>query len=304
MSDNNLELNWWGVYWRGVAIGGADLVPGVSGGTIAFITGIYSRVLSGIKIGSSLVVWLLLLRGNLKIFWKTVDGNFFAFLLAGIATAILLGIEVLHWLLTSQLIPLLAFFTGLTLGAAFNLLRTNQIKDGKLFLLTAVGIIFAWAIQSFDPVQFSSAPSLQAYFISGAIAICVMILPGISGSLMLLLLGIYPHLVEAVHDRDIAVMVVFVLGCIIGLALFARLILRMMLVWRLQTISVLVGVMLGSLPRLWPWREQTDAENAILAPTVWPTEVDDAKIVLAIVCVIVGLGLIEVTSYLGKRFKK
>lgn len=294
---------WWGIYLRGFAMGLADLVPGVSGGTIAFITGIYDRLLRVIRLGSSPLVLLILLRGQVRIFWNTVDGNFICILFAGIATAILLGIEVLHVLLTDHLIPLLAFFSGLTLGAAFHLLRSFKLFHPKYLLVGLVGIAAAWGVQAFDPIQLSGPPNLQAYFASGAIALCMMILPGISGSLILLLLGIYPFLVEAVRARELAEVAAFGSGGIVGLVLFSHLLVRLLRTHPKLTVAVLVGVMLGSLPRLWPWRDGVGSKAILHAP-VAPMDVDEPRLIVAGICFGVGLVLIGISSWAGRRMQK
>ena len=212
-----------GIFLRGMLIGVADLIPGVSGGTIAFITGIYERLLACIRNGSSPLVLLLLLRGKLSLFWRTVDGTFLAVLLAGAGLAILAGADLVHLLLTEHTARILAFFLGLTLSAAVWLARELRPRPG-LFACGLAGLALALAVGLLAPAAADTpAAAVYAFFGAGAGALCAMILPGISGSLLLLLFGFYPHLIEALHQRDFAVIAVFGTGGVCGLALFARL---------------------------------------------------------------------------------
>lgn len=305
LTANQKNYAWWAIYLRGIAIGLADLVPGVSGGTIAFITGIYTRLLAVLRHGSELKIYLLLLRGKFKEFWQSIDGNFVVCLLAGVGTAILLGVEILHNLLTNQLSALLAFFFGLTLAASVQLFREFKLGLAcpRTWMCFSAGVLLAIIIQAFPAVEFSTAPSLLVYFFAGTIALCVMILPGISGSLMLLLLGVYPFIVAAVRDRDLGVILVFASGGIIGLLLFARLLLKLLRTAPKFTGATLIGIMCGALPRLWPWRVADENTQAILAPPAWPQTIDAPQLLLATVCFVTGLLIIQGVSFATKQLQ-
>lgn len=294
---------WWGIYLRGLAMGAADLVPGVSGGTIAFITGIYARLVTAIRVGSSPVALHLLMKLRLGVFWKAIDGNFLILLGAGILTALLLGVEILHDLLTSHTLALLSFFFGLTLGAAFHIMRKHHLQQPRLLLVTALGLLVAGTIQSFDQIRLSAAPNLQGFFVAGMLALCAMILPGISGSLLLLLLGVYPFLIDAVHARDLQVIAVFGAGGVIGLVLFARLLNFLLTRWHDRTLAFLVGIMLGALPRLWPWRDNVPGIKPILQSAVSPTTLAEPQLATAAACLLTGMVLIEVTGQVTRRMR-
>ncbi|MBF2735276.1 MAG: DUF368 domain-containing protein [Betaproteobacteria bacterium AqS2] len=258
-----------GVFARGMLIGIADLIPGVSGGTIAFITGIYERLLNCIRLGSSPAVLLQLLRGEIRLFWRSVDGSFLAVLLAGAAVAIFAGADLVHLLLAEHTALILAFFLGLTLSAAAWLARELRPR-ADLAACAAAGLALALAVGLLAPAESAAAPPLYAFFAAGALALCAMILPGISGSLLLLLFGFYPHLIEALHQRDLAVIAVFAAGGIGGLALFARLLGWILRRWRDRTLALLIGVMLGAVVKLWPWKEPADGVRVILQANVLP----------------------------------
>ncbi len=239
------------LFLKGIAMGGADVVPGVSGGTIALITGIYERLLNAIKSVDQKAIKLLL-SFQLKDFWAKIDGNFLLPLLLGIATSLITLARVIKYLMEEEPIALWSFFFGLILISAIWVLR--EVKYWHLGTLTALlfGILFAYLITTLTPAQ--SPETLWFVFISGAIAICAMILPGISGAFILLVLGKYEFIIEAVNNRDLLTIGVFMLGCLTGLLSFARVISWTLKHYHDLTIAVLAGFMLGSLNKVWPWK--------------------------------------------------
>ena len=296
--------HWLGIYARGIAIGAADLVPGVSGGTIAFITGIYTRLLAAINIGSSPITYALLIRGQVKIFWKAVDGTFIAILLLGVATAIFTLTATIRDLLINETIALLSFFVGLTLAAAVEIARRLPAWTLRLGLLCLAGLAVTLALTLSSSVSLQQAPPLQGFFAAGMLALCAMILPGISGSFILLLLGVYPFLIEAVHQRSWSVIATFMAGGILGLILFARL-LRLLLVRRHDaTIAVLVGIMLGALPKLWPWKEPLADVTIILQPSIWPSDVTEPEYLTAAIALACGVLCVVITEQLTRRMNQ
>ncbi|MDA9798379.1 DUF368 domain-containing protein [Luminiphilus sp.] len=241
-----------GIYARGVAMGAADVVPGVSGGTVALITGIYARLLGAlVNIDKQAIV--LFFTGRWGALWYRLDGPFLAWLFAGILTAIFSLASAIHWLLLHYPQPLWSFFSGLILISGALLLRSEVSLDRWSRVgFFASGCALAVAISLAPPIPFSA--SLLGFFIAGTIAICAMILPGISGSFMLVLLGMYGPVLGAVKGLQFAELSVFALGCAVGLITFARILNFLLLRARAAMMAFLSGVLLGSLSSVWPWQ--------------------------------------------------
>jgi len=232
-------------------MGGADVVPGVSGGTIAFITGIYERLVGAIK-NVDLQFVRLVFKGQIAQAWKHIDGTFLIVLFSGIVISVFSLVRVIHYLLEAYPIQLWAFFFGLIVISAVLVARQNKQWNAINFLGLLAGTAAAWLITSATPSQ--TPNDLWFVFLAGAIAICAMILPGISGAFILLILGKYAYIFGAIKDFKVDVALVFVLGCLTGLLSFARL-----LSWLLKhhwnlVVAVLSGFMLGSLNKVWPWK--------------------------------------------------
>jgi putative membrane protein len=247
-------------------MGAADIVPGVSGGTIALIVGIYERLIASVRAGSSALGHLL--RGDLPGFrhwFRTVEWAFIMPLGAGILLAILTLAGALETLLHEQPEEMAGLFTGLIAGSvvvAWPLVR--QWTPGRIGILigVAAGVFVLFGLRggtSDDTVAQAADPELWAFFISGAIAICAMILPGVSGSFLLVLLGMYSPVLDAVNDRDALALAVFLAGTVTGLALFSQL-LHWLLQHRHDTVmAALIGLMAGSIRILWPWPDGLDS---------------------------------------------
>ena len=244
-----------GVFLRGLAMGMADLVPGVSGGTVALISGIYPRLLAAIAAcdGESLQ---LLRRGQWHQFWLHIDGAFLLPLLLGIGTAILGLAGVLKILLDNHALLVWSFFCGLVLASSLFLLRDElgELTLKNLGFLVA-GIALMLVVGLGPGMAFPH--TLWGFFLAGMIGICAMILPGISGSFILVLLGMYSAVITAVVARDFAALLIFGLGCFTGLLAFSRLLVWVLDRARQATLSLLIGFLLGSLVILWPWQQAT-----------------------------------------------
>lgn len=239
------------LYAKGMAMGAADVVPGVSGGTVAFITGIYDELLRSIASLPSAVGPLL--RGRVAEAWARANASFLLVLFAGILTSVFTLAKVITYLLERHPIPVWSFFFGLILVSVYLVGREIKQRNLPLLLAFAAGIVFAFWITVAAPVQWGS--DMLSLFLAGAIAICAMILPGISGSFILVLLGLYPVVLGAVKSFDVAVLAVFALGCLVGLLSFARLLSWTLRRWRDLTLGFLTGLMLGSLNKVWPWKQ-------------------------------------------------
>ena len=233
-------------------MGSADVVPGVSGGTIAFITGIYEELLESIKSFDGTAVRLLL-KGDVRSFWKHINGNFLAVLLAGIGISILSLARLIHYLLDHHPIELWSFFFGLIIISSLTVIK--KIKGWKYTVVLSglAGILLGYMITDLSPA--STPESYLFVFLSGALAICAMILPGISGSFILLILGKYEFIITSVKDLNLLVLTVFALGCIAGLLSFSRLVSWLLRHYHDLTVALLAGFMLGSLNKIWPWKQ-------------------------------------------------
>lgn len=268
-----------GIVLRGIAMGAADIVPGVSGGTIAFVTGIYLRLLTAL--GDMPPALLQLLRDRkLSRFWWRIDGNFLLLLFAGILFSVLSLARLISYLMLAQPIALWSFFFGLVLASAWHVGR--QIPRWRLVeaVWMILGAAAALMITRLSPTEIPmTAASL---FFSGMLAICAMILPGISGSFILLLLGIYAPLLAAVKAFDVASLAFFASGCLIGLLSSARLIAAGMRRYPGASLALLTGFMLGALNKLWPWKlaapDQLDAAKNTLVYQVNVSPMDYAVI--------------------------
>lgn len=268
------------LFLKGMAMGAADVVPGVSGGTIAFISGIYEELLRSVRgIGPDTIKALR--QQGLKGAWRQVNGDFLATLVAGIGTSIVLLVRPITWALKEHPVLIWAFF--------FGLIATSVWLCGKLVRRwgagPGIGLLIGAAIALFiglaEPGTASDA--LPFYFMAGAIAICAMILPGISGSFILLLLGAYLPVMTAIKGLDLPVIIVFGAGCLFGLMAFSRLLNWMFERHHDLTVATLTGFLLGSLYIVWPWKQvlstrivhagQPDERlEPFITRSVWPTD--------------------------------
>ncbi|MDB2456147.1 DUF368 domain-containing protein, partial [Candidatus Actinomarina sp.] len=274
----------------------ADIVPGVSGGTIALITGIYEELISSIKnINSKL--FKILLKNGIKEFWSALNGNFLLVLLTGIFTSVILLAQVIVFLLVNHEFKLWGFFFGLIIASAFLILKDIQSHNIKSILLMLFGILIAATISLSSTTSFPNSDIF--IFITGSIAITAMILPGISGSFILLLLSKYEFIINAIKDFDIRVILVFGLGCICGLLIFSRFLHFLFQNYKDNLLSVLSGFLIGSLIKIWPFRmvietriDSDGIEEAMITQPVIPTSQDIESILMFLLFSIFGYLLI------------
>lgn len=303
-SNNQRPLAYMMIFLKGLAMGAADVVPGVSGGTIAFISGIYDRLLAAIGACTpDKLLWLL--RGRFRETWRAIDGAFLFTLLAGILTSIASLARLISYLLENHTELIWSFFFGLILVSVF--LVGRQIQRWNLWTigLFMTGTLFAYLITVAVPLQWPA--TLPMIFLAGAIAICAMILPGISGSFILLLLGLYTVILQAVKDFDVLLLCVFALGCAAGLLSFSRVLSWLLNHARSMTLAFLTGLLVGSLNKVWPWkqviswRENSQGEQVpLLESNLWPHHYEaitgspahwQAGLVLMLLAVVLVLGL-------------
>ncbi len=236
---------------KGMLMGAADAVPGVSGGTVAFITGIYEELIHSIKQCGPEAVKVLFTQG-IKACWQYINGTFLLTLVAGILVSLLTVARIVLFLLDEYPILLWSFFFGLILASTWSVMRHTGKVSFNVLAMFLLGAVIALQISSLTPAM--AEPSYIMIFVSGMIAICAMILPGISGSFILLLLGMYAPVLMALKNFEIAFIAVFVLGCLTGLLSFSRLLSWAFNHYRLLTLSLLGGFLLGSLNMVWPWK--------------------------------------------------
>lgn len=244
-------MTWLWIYLRGMMMGAADIVPGVSGGTIAFVTGIYERLLAAIG-GFLPALFASRKHRSLKRFISDADLIFISVLLLGILTSVFLFASLIAFALVEHPVQIWSFFTGLIIASAF--LIAFEVKGWSIIrvFVLAGGAVFAVLLGSSG--LFSLPNTLIGAFFSGAIAICAMILPGISGSFLLLLIGTYSYIIGAITNLDLAVLALFALGCGLSLPLVARFISWMLEHYKGMTLCFLLGLMLGSVDKVWPWK--------------------------------------------------
>lgn len=287
-------------------MGAADIVPGVSGGTVAFITGIYDKLLGSLRafdLECLARLWRLDIRGA----WQHVDGNFLLALLLGIATSIFSLSRLISWILVNYPVPLWAFFFGLILASALVLLRQIGDWTAPRALNLLAGATVAGLI-AFSPVA-SMDFGLAGVFLSGFLAICAMILPGISGSFILVLLGMYGPVLAAVNALDVVFLLVFILGAGTGLLCFSRVLHWLLHRFHQATMALLTGFLFGSLVIVWPWKRVLDwvrdSHGELKPAQLWPvspTEFhaltgQDPAVWLCVGLMVLGLAVVWLIDY-------
>lgn len=266
---------------KGLAMGAADVVPGVSGGTLAFILGVYERLLAAIS-NCNLTALKLLGRLQLAAFWRHIDGTFLLCLFGGVLVSIFSLAGVLTYMLQHRPIPLWALFCALILTALPALLRSVRWSLWRV-LLCGVGIAFALIIGMLTPRQLE--PQSWMFFVAGAIAICAMILPGISGSFILLMSGMYAPVLAAVTGLQLSVLTLFLLGCIVGLLSFSRLLNWLLHHYHDASLALLIGVVIGAMYRIWPWQ----LEQQLYLPWQYAAKAGNADSLMALVFALSGV---------------
>ena len=299
---NNLIL-----FLKGFAMGSADVVPGVSGGTIAFITGIYDELISTLG-NINLSMLKLILKGDFKGFWIRANLKFLLVLFFGILTSIFTLAGVISYLLKYHPEPLWAFFFGLVTASIFYIGKTIDKWDVKVIISFVLGALIAFMITIAPPVKMSD--NIFYVFISGAIAICAMILPGISGSFILLLMGSYSTIIFAVKDKNLLLLTVFGSGCAVGLLLFSKLLKWLFTHYEKIIVSILTGFLLGSLNKLWPWKINTDqllvvhtgGDKEFIQNNVIPNF--DSEFLGILLCVFFGFGLLFSLEFAARKLSQ
>ena len=287
-----------GVAAKGFAMGAANVIPGVSGGTIALLTGIFNELIGALNALLTPKAWKLLFKGSFREFWEYIHGTFLLWLGAGVVASVFSLAKLMEYVLSHHPVQTWAFFFGLILVSAVFMLADLKGKKAVDVLWLAIGAAMGAAICLLSPSTTPDAPWFIA--ICGAIAICTMILPGISGSFILVLLGKYDYIMGAVSNLDIPVLAVFAVGCVVGIVAFSKILHWLIAHFEKQTLLVLIGFTVGSLVKVWPWADKA-AYQAANALTGCPE--GELHIPSAVICALVAAASVIVLEVLAHRAK-
>lgn len=289
----NRQLKDYGILTlKGIAMGAADVVPGVSGGTIAFIVGIYEELLNSIKSINATTVKLLF-KGKIASFWKGINGSFLLAIVTGITISIFSLARLITYLLTNHPILVWSFFFGLVLASSWFVSKDIKRWNGKTVVGLVAGAVTAFFITVATPAE--TPTHLLFIFLCGAIAICAMILPGVSGSFILVLLGKYFFIMEAIKTLNVTVLLVFLVGAAVGIMTFSRILSYALRRFHDVTIAVLAGFMIGSLNKVWPWKETVETyvdSHGVTKALVEANIAPDQFVWQAIALMIVGISIV------------
>lgn len=297
------------LFCKGVAMGMGDAVPGISGGTIAVISNIYDKLIYSIR-AIDIEAARQLLNGRFREFWTHINGYFLLILALGMLTGLLLSANTVLYLLDTQFESLMAFFIGLVLASAVLLLSQFRLRSGSNIFVFLLGMLAIFAIGTIEPGN--SELSYFTVFLSGALAICAMILPGLSGAFILILLGVYDFMLSALMAFNYPYILAFTLGCIVGLLAFSRLLSWLLQHYHQLCYGFITGLLLGSISVLWPWQQavtfHTDSAgqlHALQTVKLWPSNYsaltgDDPMLLATMLSLLAGLLLVTI---LHKVFK-
>lgn len=297
-------IHYLGITFKGICMGAADVVPGVSGGTIAFLMGIYEELINSIK-SVNLTAIKLFFSGKFSEFWKHINGTFLVSLMTGILISVFSLAKLLQYLLANYPILIWSFFFGLILASAIYVLKGLDKWSLKNIVSLLIGVVIAAFICLASPTE--TPNEYWFVFLSGAIAICAMILPGISGSFILLLLGKYAYIMEAVSTFNIPVLAVFACGAGVGIVSFSHFLSWLLKKFYMQTISLLAGFMIGSLLKVWPWKSPSVVEGVDFptTPGIYEQITGGASYIeLSIVFALVGIAIVFLIEILASKAQK
>jgi putative membrane protein len=294
------------VFVRGILMGVADLIPGVSGGTMALITGIYERLLRALSSLDANALKLLL-KGKFKTLWQHIDGNFLSSLFTGILLAVFSLSKLIHYLLETYPVPVLAFFFGLIAASAVFIIKKTDYKSFATMFFVAAGAVTAYFITRILPEQ--GPPTLWYLFFSGVAGSIAMILPGISGSYILVLLGSYTYVLASVHQLKILNLIVFTAGVATGLSGFSKMLKWLFNRYKNQTLALMGGFLIGSLNQVWPWKKVLETktvngkEFVIRSQNVCPWDFSGENyLILSMLTALTGVVLILLFEKIQKKY--
>lgn len=299
-----------GLGLKGALMGAADAIPGVSGGTIAFMTGIYEELIYSLKQCGPEALTTLFKHG-IKAAWQHINGPFLACVFGGILISVITVSHLVIYLLEVHPSLLWSFFFGLILAAVWSVLRHIHYWTSSIISAFLFGSLAAFFITTITPT--SIEPTSLVVFLSGMIAICAMILPGISGSFILLLLGMYTPILNAVKSFQFGTLALFAFGCVVGLLSFSRVLHWMFEKHKPLTLALLGGFMLGSLNKVWPWKLVVESfvdrhgkvvplvENNVLPATFEASSGSPAQLIPAIALMFMGVLMVVILEKLGNK---
>ena len=291
---------------KGLAMGAADAVPGVSGGTIAFISGIYEELITTIS-NVNVSLFKTLIKDGFKPFWKQLNGNFILALLIGIVISFVTFMRLAKYLIENHPILIWSFFFGLIVASIYYVGKEISKWNVSTVLTLIVGAVIAYYITTLPSL--ANNDSSLYLFLAGALAICAMILPGISGAFILVILGAYKALSDAVHDVDIKRLALFIGGAAVGLLTFSRVLKWLFKHYHNLTLALLTGFILGSLNKVWPWKEviswRTNSkgeEVPLIEESIMPSAFNgDPQVFYAVTLMVLGFLTIFILERLGAK---
>ena len=240
---------------KGFFMGAANVVPGVSGGTVALITGIYKEIIEALNSLMEKETWRALFRGDFKGFWKQVHGTFLLWLAIGVVLSVFSLAKLMTFCLANYPVQTWACFFGLIVASAILMFRDIKGWGIAEILFTLGGVALGLVVCTLSPTQ--TPDNAFFIFLCGAVAVCTMILPGISGSFILVIMGKYDFIMQAVAELNWGVLIVFALGCVVGILAFSKFLHWLLARFEKQTMLVLLGFVLGSLVKVWPWANES-----------------------------------------------
>ena len=304
---NRTKRDYLVIMLKGIGMGAADVVPGVSGGTIAFISGIYEELLGSIS-NINLALIKTLKKDGLKTAWEQLNGNFLASLFIGIFISIISLAKIISWTLTNHPVLLWSFFFGLVLASVIYIAKQITKWNVIAIILVIVGATLAYYITTLNPM-ISENSSMLFMFFAGAIAICAMILPGVSGSFILVLLGAYKPVLAAINNRDFTTIATVGLGAIVGLLSFSRILKYLFANYKNYTLAILTGFIIGSLNKIWPWKkvltfrtnshgEQVPFNELSISPFMYD---GNPQLIQASILIVLGFALILILEKIAVK---
>lgn len=296
----------------GVAMGAADVVPGVSGGTIAFISGRYERLIDALS-SFDLRLWAIWKKEGFSSVWKAIDGTFLTLIFSGVLVSIFSLANAIHYGLEHHAPLLWGYFFGLILASSWMISRRIETHSLKVLVIGLGGLALGIAVGFLSPTE--TPVTAVTLFFGGMIAICAMILPGISGSFILLMMGLYSGLIAAVKSLDIALLICFAVGAIIGLLSFVRLLSYLLHHYHNETLGLLTGIMLGALGKVWPWKntlsfrlDRQGNQKPLLQENVMPWTFEQlsgeaSQWMLVLLLGLLGMATVLLIEYFGRTDK-
>jgi putative membrane protein len=290
--SGNIFSRYFKLFLKGAGMGAANVVPGVSGGTIALMTGIYEELIDSLNTLMSVYAWKMLFGGRIREFWRYIHGNFIIILMIGVLASIVSLAKLTTFLLSGHPVQIWAFFFGLILASSvimFAGVKNWRVRD---VIYAVVGAVLGVVVCTLSPT--STPDDMWFIFICGAIAMCTMILPGISGSFILLVLGKYDYIMNAISDVNIPVLSIFVIGAIVGILAFSKFLHWLLKRYERPTMLVLVGFVAGSLIKVWPWYDKSALMMA-------DGSLSNLHIPGAIIWCAAGIIFVSALEFLGKH---